>query len=270
MNDHNHLPNIDRISVIIALILLAYAVTAFISFPTQTLNLQLPGFLLVINLNFITIVSVVVAILAAAGTDLLISVHPHLPEGQRWQHWLVPAFTASAISVPLGSLEVSPSWWVVFALGGLLLTGVFIAEYISVDNADTRYSLAALGLNAVSFALFLILISAIIGAGLRLYILMAAIVPTVFLITARSLFLRLGGSWKLGWAAGITLIMAQLAASLFYLPLLPIQYSLILLGIFYGLVSVASNIEEKQSTQTLWIEPVLMAVVFISLSFLLR
>ena len=92
----------------------------------------------------------------------------------------------------------------------------------------------------------------------------------MFLISARSLFLRLRGGWRLGWAAGIALIIAQLAAAFFYLPLRPLQFSLILLGILYGLVSVASNIEERANWRTVWIEPVIVALSFTALGFLLR
>lgn len=263
MNDNKHLPDIDRLSVVLALIMIAYAVTSFVSFPTQSLNLQLPGFLLEIPFNIFSIIVAVVAILAAAGTDWLISSHPNLPEGRRWQHWLIPAFTAIAIGAPLDTLPVSAAWWVVFAFGSLLLAAVFIAEYISVDPLDKRFSFAALGLIAVSFALFLVLVTAIKGAGLRLYTLLAAIIPTVFLITTRSMFLRLSGKWKLAWAAGITLIITQLTASLFYLPLRPLQYGLLLLGVFYGLISIATNLEENHPTPAMWIEPGIMASVFI-------
>lgn len=267
--NHKHTPDLDHLSVIAALILLAYSTTSFISFPTKSIELQLPGFLLVVNINFITIIALVVAVLAAAGVDWLISGHPHRSEKKRWQHWLVPSFTAIAIGIPLGSIEVSPAWWVVFGLGGLLLTGVFVAEYISVDAYDMRYSFAVMALTVVSYALFLIMVFAITGAGFRLYTLLAALIPTTFLITARTLYLRLGGNWRLAWAAGITLIITQLGAALFYLPLRPLQYSLILLGLLYGLVNLAFAIEDKRPVQTLWIEPAIMSALFISLGFIL-
>jgi len=262
VSDNKHLPDVDRLSVVLALIMIAYAVTSFVSFPTQDINLQLPGFLLVVPLNIFSVIVAVVAILAAAGTDWLISTHPNLPRGRRWQHWLTPAFTAIAIGTPLNTLEVGAAWWVVFAFGGVLLASVFIAEYISVDSTDARFSFASLGLTAVSFALFLVLVTAIKGAGLRLYILLAAIIPTVFLISTRSLYLRLAGTWKLAWAAAITLIVTQLASSLFYLPLRPLQFGLILLGIFYGLISIATNLEEKRSSPSIWIEAGVMAAFF--------
>lgn len=251
------------------MILLAYATTAFIQLPTSTLNLQLPGFLLVFRFNFTTLVAAIGAILAAAGSDWIIAGHPHAAAQTRWHHWLVPAFTAVAIGISLGTLPLGPTWWIVFGFGAVLLAGILSVEYISVDPDDLRYSFAVLGLDAVSYALFLIVVLSITGAGYRLYILMAAVIPTVFLISSRSLFLRNGGIWRTPWAAAITLIIAQVAAGLFYLPLRPVQLSLILLGLLYGLVTIANNFDEKLSGRALWLEPVVMALLFAITGFIL-
>lgn len=270
MDEHKHLPDVERMSVVTALILLAYATTAFISLPTRSINLQLPGILLVVNLNFSTVVAIMAAGLATAGMEWVITLHPSLGSQRHWQHWLVPAFSAIAIGITLGTIPIGFAWWIVFALGGALVAAVLTAEYVSADPSDLRYSFAVLGLDAVSYALFLIIITAIAGADLRLYTVLAIIFPVVFLVSARSLYLRLRGSWRLGWAAGIALIVSQLAAALFYLPLRPLQYGLVLLGTLYGFVSLASNIEEKVNRRAVWIEPALVALSFIGLGFLLK
>lgn len=269
VNEHRHTPDIQKLSIVIAMILLAYSTTAFIRLPARTFNLQLPGFLLVLRFNFGTLVAAVGAILAAAGSDWIISTHPHAANPTRWHHWLVPAFTAVAIGISLGTLPLGPTWWIVFGFGAVLLASILMVEYISVDPDDLRYSFAVLGLDAVSYALFLIIVLSISGAGYRLYILIAAIVPAVFLLTSRSLFLHSGGKWRTNWSAALTLIITQIAAALFYLPLRPVQFSLILLGLLYGMVTVAFNFDEKLSGRALWLEPVLMASLFILTGFIL-
>ena len=269
MDDHRHLPDVDRLSVVIALILIAYSTTAFIHLPTRSIEIQFPGFLLQLNLNFNTLIASLSALLAAAGSDWLLTSHPSLDNKLRWQHWPLPAFSAIAVGITLGTLPLGPTWWIVFALGAVLMAGVLVSEYISADPYDLRFSFAVIGLTAVSYALFLIIIISIVGAGFRLYILLSALVPTVFLVAARTLFLRLGGKWALGWAGGITLILTQIAAALYYLPLTPLQLSMCLLGLLYGLIAIAVNLEEKRSGQAMWIEPVLMTVCFIVLGFLL-
>lgn len=268
MKERENLPNIDHLSVITATILLAYALTAFINFPTRSLDLQLPGFLLTLKINFMTIISIVVAILAAVGSDWLIGAHPSIGEARRFHHWLIPAFTALVISVPLNSLQVSPSWWVVFALGGLLLTGVFIAEYISVDPTDMRFPIARVSLSAMSIALLLVLMIAVRGGGLRLYVVLAAILPALAVVSAKMLHLRLGG-WSLAWTVGISLAVLQVATGLFYLPLKPLQFGLILTGITYALVTLAGSIEEKRPVNALWFEPLLIMTTFSLIAILI-
>lgn len=265
MKENENFPNIDHLSVVTATILLAYALTAFIRFPTRSLDLQLPGFLLTFNINFMTIISVVVGILAAAGSEWLISSHPGIGSGRRFHHWLIPAFTALVISVPLNSLQVSASWWAVLSLGGLLLTAVMIAEYISVDPEDLRFPIARMSLSAMSYALFLVLLIAVRGSGLRLYVVLLAILPAAAVVTAKTLHLRLGG-WNLAWTAGISLFITQLATGLFYLPLRPIQFGLVLTGITYALINLASGIEEKRPANLIWIEPTILIVIFFALA----
>ena len=148
-------------------------------------------------LNFNTIVSILVAILAAAGTDWVIQDHPHKEGKTRLPHWLLPALTAWAIGIPLTTLENSPQWWVVFALGGLLFVLVLVAEYIVVDANDLRHAPASVGLTAVAFALYLILAISVRAAGLRLYMLLV-LVPTCSLFHSDALF-TLRGQWHAPW-----------------------------------------------------------------------
>jgi hypothetical protein len=269
MNDHRNLPALDSLSIVTAMVLLSYSITAFVRLPERSLELQLPGFLFVIRLNIFTIVSIVVALLAAAGSEWIISDHPSL-EGQRhWYHWIIPALTAMVIGVPLNAIQVSPAWWVIFGMGGFLLLAVLTAEYISVDPVDHYYQLASITLTVVFMSLFLILAIVVRGAELRLYAVLSALVPAVALLAARVIHLRLFGKWRLAWAGGISLIMGQLTAALFYLPVKPIQFGLILLAVLYGLTVLAGNIEEGDLRHRAWAEPVIMFTVFLIISFIL-
>jgi hypothetical protein len=269
MNDQRNLPSIDSLSIVTAMVLLSYSVTAFIQLPERALELQLPGFLFVIRLNIYTIVSVLVALLAAAGSEWIISKHPRLGDQRHWYHWIIPALTAMVIAVPLNALVVSTAWWVIFGMGGVLLLAVLIAEYVSVDPENHNYQLAVITLTVVFMSLFLILAIAVRGAELRLYVVLSTLVPAVALLAARIIHLRLSGQWRLPWAGGISLIMGQLIAALFYLPVTPIQFGLILLAALYGLITLAGNIEEGHSAQRMWLEPVIMSSIFLILSFVL-
>lgn len=262
MDEHRNLPDVDRFSVVMAMILIAYSLSAVVTLPTQTLNIQLPGFLFALDVNYLTLISVLVAVLAAAGCDWLISDHPYFDKKKRWQHWLLPALTAMIIGVPLDVMQVSPAWWWVFALGGILLAGVLLSEYISVDPGDNRSALAVVSLSAVSLALFLTLAISVRGSGSRLYLVLAALAPAAFLVSARTLLLRTSGSIKTPWAIGITVIVVQLVTGFYYLPLKPIQFGVQLVGVLFALITLATNIIEGRPRRTTWIEPLLLFVLF--------
>lgn len=269
MERERFFPDKGRLSTVTAMILLAYASAAFFYIPQNAITIQLPGFLFVVKLNFYTIISVIAAAMAAAGSDWVISSHPSLGDEARWHHWILPAATALVMGVPLNEISVSPAWWAVFALGGLLFLIVLVSEYISVDLQDAFYPLAIVSLTVVSLALFLVLAIAVRGAGLRLYAVFSALLPAAALVSARILNLRLMGKWPIAWIAGIALVIGQLAICLFYLPIKPIPFGLILLGGLYALMSLATNFEEENTFIHLWVEPTLIFAVSVFLSILL-
>jgi hypothetical protein len=90
------------------------------------------------------------------------------------------------------------------------------------------------------------------------------------LASLRILHLRLSGKWEYAWAVGIGLICIQLAAGLYYLPLSPIQFGLVLIGPLYGIVNLAINLSESIPTQRAAIEPTIVTALCWGLALLLR
>lgn len=269
MNERHVFPDQTRLSVVTAMILLAYASAAFVHFPQNTISLQLPGFLFVAEINFFTVISLLVAGMAAAGSDWVIADHPALGEGPRWHHWLLPSLTALVIGVPLNEIAVSAAWWVIFAMGGALFVVALVAEYISVGTGDSLYPFASMSLTVLALALFLILAITVRGAGLRLYAVLSAVIPATALVSARILNLRLMGKWPLHWIAGITVIVGQLALCLFYLPIQPIMFGLILLGAVFAMIELAVAVEESGELAHQWLRPTLIFAGFLFLSVIL-
>jgi hypothetical protein len=265
-----NLPDANQLSVLVAVILLAYALTPFIKVPEQGFKLPLPGVMFEFEFNFPTLVSYLVAALAAFGTDWLLRGRLDVERTQSFQHWILPALTAWLIGFPLRSLEFGLQWWAVFSLGGLLLIIVFIAEYIVVDFSDRYYAPASAALVAVSFAVFLFLSITMRASGLRLYIILPALAFSITLVSLRTLYLRLGGQWRFPWALLIGLVVGQFAVGFHYLPLNPLSFGLLLLGPAYALISLATQILEKQQLTWAWIEPVIMLTVFWVLGFTIR
>jgi hypothetical protein len=265
-----HLPDTNRLSVVVATVMLAYAMTPFIRIPARVLEIQLPGIFLTYTIDFSTLTSLFAAALAGVGMDWLLRLHPRYAAGKAGRPWLLPTLTALVIGVPLNFQTVSPEWWAVFAFGGLLLAGVCSAEYIAADPADPRHAPISTALTAVSFALFLVLTVGLRGAGPRLFIILPSVIGAVFFVALRTLYLRLGQRWVWTWPAVIALVVGQIAAGLHYLPLSALQFGLALLGPAYALTSVAVILEEGNSLRVQWIEPVLMLVLVWLLAFFVR
>ena len=265
-----NLPDANQLSVLVAVILLAYALTPFIKVPDQGFKLPLPGVMFEFDFNFPTLVSYLVAALAAFGTDWLLRGRLDVKHTPSFQHWILPALTAWLIGFPLRTLEIGAQWWAVFSLGGLLLIIVFIAEYIVVDFSDRYYAPASAALVAVSYAVFLFLSITMRASGLRLYVILPALAFSIALVSLRTLYLRLEGQWHFTWALLIGIVIGQFAIGFHYLPLNPLSYGLLLLGPAYALISLATEIAEKQQLTWSWIEPVVMLVVFWILGFIIR
>ncbi len=255
--------------MVTATILFAYALTPFVNLPERNLNFQIPGFFFVLRINFVTLVSILAAGLAMAGSIWLVEGHPERPKKNAFIHGLLPGLTAWMIGLPLSTLTVDLQWWVVFAFGGLLLVLVFAAEYIVVDITDARIGPATVGLTAISFALYLILTVAGKASSLRLYLLLPALVIALGLLTWRTLYLRLGGKPSLHWAVAISFMVGQLAIGIHYWPLSPLRFGLALLAASAALTSLAGSFEEKHPFRTIWIEPAVLLVLFLGFAFLI-
>jgi hypothetical protein len=253
-----NLPNPDRLSVLAATILLAYALTTFVNLPEKAFSIQLPGIFLEYNFNIRTLVVLIAAGLTASGTDWLLRDHPALKGRNTIEHILLPALTAWVIGIPLFQLPFGVAWWAVFAIGGVLLTLVLVAEYIVVDPEDVRHAIASAGLTAVSYALYLILAIVLRSAGVRLFLLLPALTLAAALVSLRTLHLRLIGQWKIWETIVIALVVGQIAAALQYWPLSPVAFGLAVLGPAYALTSLIGGLEEGEPVRQAVIEPLIV------------
>ncbi len=265
-----NLPDIDRLSVLAATILLAYAMARFVSIPAREIELSFLGIYLPIEINVHTIVAFLVAVITATGADWMLRDHPSLGGKITFEHWLLPALTAWVIGFPLYQLPISPYWWVGFALGGALLMLVLIAEYITVDPEDIRHPVAAAGLIALSYSLYLMLAFALRYAGVRLIYLLPALTLAAWLVSLRTLHLRLHGRWAFIQSGIIAFVCAQILTGLHYLPLSPVSFGLLLLAPTYCLTSLVANLDEEEPLRQAVVEPVFVLVILLVSALWLR
>ncbi|HBG75105.1 MAG: hypothetical protein A2X25_14525 [Chloroflexi bacterium GWB2_49_20] len=263
-------PDNDRINVLIATILLAYALTRVINTPDYIFRVNLADIHLAFSLNINMAISFLAGGLAATGVDWLLRGHPSIQPGETIEHWLLPTLMALVMGIALYALPTGVFWWVGFGLGGILLVVIFRSEYAAVDPGDTSYPLATATLTALSYTLVLILAVALRSTGARLVLLSVALFITSGLASLRVLHLRLNERWEFGWAIGIALIATQLGAALHYWPLTPVQYGLALLGPVYALTSLAVSLIEGVPFRQAMIEPAIILGLLWGLAFFLK
>lgn len=269
MQPRTTLPNFERLSIVTATIMLAFAFTQLVSFPEQNLSLMILGIVIDLNFNFSTVIIAFTVLMAAAGMDWLIQSHP---EKDRYtnrlafvRHWIVPVLTSIVIGIALNTFSGELTWWVVYLLGSILLFAVFIAEYNVVTAEDSRNPLAVVGLTALSFVLYLLLAIAVFSAEVRLYIRLPLLGLGAMMVISRALFLRLG-KWHTLWAIVSSLILAEIVVGFNYLPLSPMQLGLLLVGLAYALTSIISAIKETRRSWAFWGEPISMMILMILVS----
>lgn len=243
--NRSYLPSADRVGVLIASVLLAFALTRLIQSPQFTLTVALPGFYFAYPLTLGTIMTILAAALTATGMDWLTRDHPTLGKKSNIEHLMLPTLTTFVIGAPLALLPNGSTWLIGFAFGALVLMIVFLAEYITINPSAPSYAIARAGLTALAYALFLILVSSIRFSGVRMFLLVPIIFIAASLISLRILHLDGTDRWDFPWAIGIGIVCAQISAGLHYWPLTPLQFGLALTGPLYALTMLSVNLTEN-------------------------
>ncbi len=258
MSEKHYLPDPTRVSILTAVILLAFALTRVISAPHYELTIPLIGLYITLSLNLDTLIVFLAAGLTAAGVDWLLRTHPSLEKGEKTEHWLLPTLTVLVIGVALYTLPPTTVWWLGFGLGAAILLVVFFAEFVAVDPADSRYPFATAILTVLAFVIFLILAVALKASNARLILVAPALFLGGGLVALRTLHLRLNEHWEVPLAVGIAVVIVQLGAALYYIPLTPVRFGLALLGPVYALTALAVSLADGHPFRQAVVEPVVM------------
>lgn len=264
------LPNRERLSAVMAVILLAYVAVRFVRTPAFTLELELIGVLLPIRLGIDTLLAVLVAGLTAAGADWLLRDHPELGQRTTYSHWLLPAMTAWVLTLVLSNLPFTAGWWWACLFSALLLLAILLAEYNSVSEEGRLYALTSAALGALAYVLFLVLAISVRGLGLRLFLALPAIGLGAFLAGTRLNLLRSVENWHALQLVGATFLTVQIAAALHYLPVSALGYGLVLLGVVFALNNYLAALNAGQPPRAAAREPAVALAVFVLFALLIR
>ncbi len=265
-----NLPDINHLSVLAAMIVLAYTLGRFINLPSWQISSQLPGLYIEFTVDVNMITSLLVAAMTAAGANWLMHNHPAAKAKQGLEHSILPALTALVIGIPLSSVPAGLGWWLGLISGAVILVLVLIAEYIAVDPEDIRLPFATAALSAVSFALFLVLAGALRAGGVRLLYNTPALVFAAWLVSLRVTNLRLHGEWTIYESAIIAFVIGQITAAFNYWPLSPITFGLVLLGPSYALISLFCSLIEEKPFRKVIVEPLVSILIAWGAAFIIR
>ncbi len=265
MTEKRYLPDPARASILTAVVLLSFALTRVISAPHYDLTIVLFSLYLTLSLNLDTVIVLLAAGLTAAGMDWLLQTHPSLEKGETREHWLLPMLTVLVIGVTLYTLPPTVVWWLGFALGAGILLTVFFAEFVAVDSADSRYPFATAILTVLAFVIFLILAISLKASNARFILVAPALFLGGGLVALRTLHLRLNERWETTWAIGIAVVIVQLGAALYYMPLTPVRFGLALLGPLYALTALAVSLADGRPFRQSIVEPAVMLALLCGL-----
>jgi hypothetical protein len=270
MSSHQRMLNRERLSIVIATIMLAYTLVKIVNVPSRVIPIEFLGIYIPITINFKTIIILSVAGMTASGADWLLRDHPRLEEKSSLPHLLLPALTAWILSVILSNLPNDPLWWAVFTIGGIFLILVILAEFIVIDQKDTRRTFATTILGALSFAMFLALIVSLRSSNLRLVMTLPAVALSSGALSFRVIHLQNPNQKQLPEAIASLIIVTQLTAPLHYLPISPLSFGFVLLGTLYAAINFFVNISQNEFSRNSLLEPISVLIILWGLAIVLN
>lgn len=293
----------DRVSVMIWVVLMGLVAQRFLQFPTYVLDETLLGSPVTLTITANTLLGALLAALVATGTEAVVRAHPRIQlaglvrqdrfpasalalnsgqqlspaAGQQWRgdrfglgaHWVFWALPIALIVVVILLLPVAPTgayWLAGLVLTGLALGAIMAGLYFTIDPFARGYRRARLGLNALTYAIALLLFLVVYRTRVR-----SLVSATEITLVSSLLALELlRGSERplalVGLYAGIAgVILGQATWALNYWRLDSLTGGLVLLLLFYNVVGLAQNAIQGPIRRRVLIEHVLLSIVGLAL-----
>lgn len=263
----------NRLSVLIAVLLLSSVLFRFIELPEQTWRLWPLGSPLEIRVTGTWLLIVLMIGLVCTGTSLILHGHPYLgvhPGRPIYISWILPGLAAGLSAYLLARPASWPAWFGGLALVAIVISVTISAEYVAISPDAPGYSTARLLLNMLAYLFAFILFSLIYHARTR-----SLVSATLTLLTATLLALDLlsvaevplGRLWPFAGVVG--LVVGESTWALNYCRLSTWTGGLLLLVIFYITVNVAHQYLLERLKLSVLIEFAIVATLMV-LIILLR
>ena len=263
------MPNYDKLSVVVSVILLCLALSLIVVLPTETLSFVVLGSPLTIRFSQSWPLAALLASMACIGTDSIIRLHS-LSQGGKLPYtfvfWILPG-----LATLLATLLLSRVPDRIYTLGGLAMMGILlpliiIAEYRTVDPAAPGYEAAQLGLNFIAYLVALVLFGLIHGSEANeLLSVLAALAGSGLL----ALDLLHGTRQDLRrtslYALIVGLIMGEIVWALNYSNINSLTAGILLLLIFYLITGLARQGLLESLNRRILIEFAVVALIGLAL-----
>ncbi len=237
--------NRDRLSVLIALILLTSVMFRFVQLPQVTRRFHLLGSPLEVNLTGTGLLVVLVGGLAAMGARYILAAHPDAPDRLPRPlvfSWVLPGLIGgmAAYLVELAPTEVV---WAGGLLLAMLLIGLTVAaEFAALSPRHPAATRARLGLNVLAYLLALLFFYLIYRTRARSLITATEITLVAFLIALDLLGVAETRAVRVVLYSGIIgLLVGEATWALNYWRLDNWTASLLLLLFFYLATGIAQQ-----------------------------
>jgi hypothetical protein len=262
----------NRLSVLVAVLLLGSVLLRFIELPEHVWKLEPLGSPLEIQVTGTWLLVTLMVGLVCTGTNLILHDHPHLREHTGrpiYVSWILPGVLAGLLAYLLARAPTWPLW-----IGGLVLVGVGIslavsAEYTAVSPDSPGYPMARLGLNVLAYLLAFTLFAIIYNTRSR-----SLVTATLTLFTGTLLALDLLSVADVEFRrvllfAGIVgLITGESTWALNYWQISAWAGGLFLLLIFYTAVNVAHQHLLERLSGSILAEFAVVAVIVLTIILL--
>lgn len=262
----------DRLSVLVAVLLLGSLLFRFIELPESVWRLEPLGSPLEVRVTGVWLLVAVMVGVVCTGTNLILQDHPHLgrhPGRPIYISWILPGLVTGLSIFLLARVSSWPLW-----VGGLFLVGLGVsltisAEYVAVCPDYSGYARARLSLNGLAYLLAFVLFNLIYQTRTR-----SLVTATLTLLTALLLSLDLLSVADvqlrrvLPFAGIVALLVGESTWVLNYWQISAWAGGLFLLLIFYVAVNVAHQYLLERLRLLILVEFAVVTVVVLAIILL--
>lgn len=239
----------DRISVACWMVLLGLSAGSIFELPAVTFEFTALGSPVAVELTGTLWLALFLAIMAGAGAESVVAVHPFFVEGRHqrggvhtWSFWALPMALALLATLVLPTAPTALLQVLIIVFSGVLMAVAFFALYATVERGRPGFRRSRLVLDALAYGSALLLFLFVYQTRTRSLLSGSLVALTAMLLAIEILRTATPRSrTALTYGAIIGLIMGQVTWALNYWVLPGLTGSLLLLLIFYLLVGIAQQ-----------------------------